>query len=347
MPACDDMYRYLWEGKVIGLGYSPFRLAPNAPALIPFRDSTWAFINHPDLPTLYPLFSEALFALLAKLAKAEWLFKVAFVAFDVGTFVFLRKLVRNANGTYSGEAQRIQASYFLNPLLILEIAGRGHLDSVIVFFNVVFLWALQTKRGWSPASLALGAMSKINSLALAPLLFLQMPWKRAVSWSIGIGCVIGISLFATGMIDTLNRFTTKFSYNNIMPFLIERSMPFLTAQSHHLIGGILLGLSGLTLFWRLRNAKIAQQALGFMGLLLVFSPTIHTWYLLWILPFAALTLSRPWLLCSGTIMISYIVVGQAYTSGHWQERPWLKIPEFLVPLIFGLVLYFKNRKLKS
>jgi hypothetical protein len=55
MPACDDMYRYLWEGKILNLGFSPFKLSPDAAGLVTFQDVNWPLINHPNLPTLYPI----------------------------------------------------------------------------------------------------------------------------------------------------------------------------------------------------------------------------------------------------------------------------------------------------
>ena len=79
-----------------------------------------------------------------------------------------------------------------------------------------------------------------------------------------------------------------------------------------------------------------------MGLMLLFSPTLHPWYLLWALPFAALCLSRPWLLLTGTVLITYEVYGRAHVTGHWQENPWLRLPEYLPPLF--LWLYLRWRK---
>ena len=37
----DDLYRYLWEGRLWLEGLNPYRLAPNDPELTPFRDDLW------------------------------------------------------------------------------------------------------------------------------------------------------------------------------------------------------------------------------------------------------------------------------------------------------------------
>ncbi len=344
MPACDDMYRYIWEGKILGLGFNPFQLSPDSPALAHFRDSNWALINHPNLPTLYPPVAEAIFALLARIHPTEWLFKSAFIAFDVASCLMLRLIILNHEAANAATRSRILAIYFLNPLLVLEIAGRGHFDSLPIFFNLVFFWSLQIEKAGSPIALALGALSKINSLALLPLLFFRLPIKRALAWSLALAALIFASFLATGMFHILGRFTTYFHYNSMVPFVIEKTLPFFPSVVQREIGWFLMAVCAAFLFVRLRHASLAQQALGFMGLLLVFSPTLHSWYLLWILPFAALTVSRFWLLLSGTIMITYLVYGRAYVTGQWLEIPWLRLPEFLPPIALWLFLKTKTQR---
>src|SRR4029079_243666 len=50
----DDLYRYLWDGKVLLHGINPYRYSPTAPELAGLRAALWPLINHPDLPTIYP-----------------------------------------------------------------------------------------------------------------------------------------------------------------------------------------------------------------------------------------------------------------------------------------------------
>ena len=349
MPPCDDIYRYIWEGKILGLGFNPYRLAPDSPALAQFRDSFWALINHPKLPSLYPPLTEALFTLLARVALSILLFKAAFAAFDVAAFLLLRAILRNFGDTPSAVAgptvrTRIEAVYFLNPLLILEIAGRGHFDSIPIFCNVAFLWALGAGRGWAPATLAFGALAKINSLALAPLLLLRLPWKKAVAWGLGIGVLVAGAIASSGMYELLGKFTSKFRYNGMVPFFLAKALPFLTAHGQRMALIAFIAAGTVYLFWRLRNEPMEHQALGFMGLLLLCSPTLHTWYLLWILPFAALTLSRPWLLFTGTILVTYLVYGRMQVTGVWREIPWLRLPEILPPIALWICLEIRSRR---
>ena len=379
MPPSDDMHRFIWEGKILAYGFNPFLAAPSDPSLAALRDANWALINHPDLPTLYPPVAQAFFFLLAKLGQSGLVFKLGFVVFDVLGFLVLRSIVRRkypgvgpgaahhnevavareGAGAREGAVARegagppaateapgayIQALYFLNPLLIFEIAGRGHFESLPVFLNLIFLGALMARKPWAPAALGLGALAKISSLALAPLLLFSLGWKRALLWGAALGAVVGGTLWVVGAFTVLGKFATRFHFNAAVPSLIDAARPFLSEAARRNLATLLFGLAVLLCLWFLRKAAPERQGLWFTGLLLLFSPTLHPWYLLWTLPFAALCVSRPWLLLTGTALVSYEVYGRFHVTGLWQERAWLRLPEYLPPLALLLYLAWGKRR---
>lgn len=344
------MHRFIWEGKILGYGFNPFMLAPNHESLAFLRDANWALINHQNLPTLYPPLAQALFFLLAKVGESPWVFKIGFLVFDVLGFLVLRSIVRKRYGPESAsdagtsaKGLRILAIYFLNPLLLFEIAGRGHFDSLPIFFNLVFLGALLDRKGWAPAALAMGAMTKISALALAPLLLFSLGWKRALAWGAVIAAVVGGSLWVVGAFTVLGKFATQFRFNAAFPSLIDSALPFLSADLRRNLSLALFGIAVLACLRIFRKEAPERQALWFMGLLLLFSPTLHPWYLLWLLPFVSLTASRPWLLLTGSVLITYEVYGRAHVTGLWRENPWIRLPEFLPPLCLFLYLQYTRR----
>lgn len=370
MPPSDDMHRFLWEGKILGYGFNPFIFAPNDPALAHLRDANWELINHAYLPSLYPPLAQGVFWLLAKIGNSIPVFKIGFAVFDVLGFFALHSLLRiraqaaaagaaaagagsagtetaasagpiSRNSRHAGIA-RILAVYFLNPLLIFEISGRGHFESLPILCNILFLGALLSRKAHAPAFLAMGAMAKISSLALAPLLPFSLGWKRAWLWGAAIGATVGGSLWAVGAFTVLGKFATKFRFNAAFPSLVDWALPFLSDGARRHLSMALFAIACLACLRLLRKAAPERQALWFMGLLLLFSPTLHPWYLLWALPFAALCLSRPWLLLTGTALITYEVYGRAHVTGHWQENPWMRLPEYLPPLCLWLYLRLKN-----
>ena len=60
----DDMNRYLWEGRVLINGISPYHHAPHDAALrhLAGNDPFHAAVNHPDMSAAYPPLMLALFS---------------------------------------------------------------------------------------------------------------------------------------------------------------------------------------------------------------------------------------------------------------------------------------------
>ena len=57
----DDIYRYLWDGRVQLAGVNPYAYAPDAPELMRLRTDEFASINHPSIPTIYPPLTQLAF----------------------------------------------------------------------------------------------------------------------------------------------------------------------------------------------------------------------------------------------------------------------------------------------
>src|SRR5215510_12433871 len=75
----DDMYRYIWDGRVQAQGISPYRYPPNAPALTYLRDTDiYPHINRKNVVTVYPPAAEAAYALLWRIVpdNVRW-FQIA------------------------------------------------------------------------------------------------------------------------------------------------------------------------------------------------------------------------------------------------------------------------------
>ena len=98
------------------------------------------------------------------------------------------------------------------------------------------------------------------------------------------------------------------------------------------VARILVGLAvvgwALWVGLRRRHEPPREQMLVLGGLLLL-SPTLHPWYLLWVLPFAALYRSWGWLLFGVTIPLAYATTGPDVT---WS----IKSIEYLPPLALML-----------
>lgn len=116
----DDLYRYVWDGRVLAAGHDPYAHAPDAPALAGLRDAHALRVNHPELPTIYPPLAIAAFALLSGLGplgpKLLGLLGHALLVVAVSR---LTPTTRHAQASFA---------VALNPLLLAEGPLNGHVD---------------------------------------------------------------------------------------------------------------------------------------------------------------------------------------------------------------------------
>jgi hypothetical protein len=85
----DDIYRYLWDGRVQQAGINPYRYAPQDDALAHLRTEEWRRINHPDIPTIYPPLMQLAFRFGAALSPTVLAQKLLFLACDLAVMLAL------------------------------------------------------------------------------------------------------------------------------------------------------------------------------------------------------------------------------------------------------------------
>ncbi|MBI3267129.1 MAG: hypothetical protein HYZ67_08815 [Chlamydiae bacterium] len=126
----DDIWRYIWEGKIQNFGYSPYLLSPGSHELEALRTFYWPFINHPDYSAIYPPLAELTFRICSGIAENPVLFTIA----DFGIICFLQNMLR-----FCGIPQHRLWWYAWNPLVIYSFSGGGHFDSLMIFFLLASL----------------------------------------------------------------------------------------------------------------------------------------------------------------------------------------------------------------
>jgi hypothetical protein len=222
----DDVYRYLWDGKVFAHGINPFEYAPeeindykmfkiNNPesfrALYDERnqeelallhklkwdnDTALTFmerINHPHVATLYPPLAQYVFRLVHNIHPDSILaMRSIFLAFDLIAMVFIVVTLHalGLNRNYS-------LVYFWSPLIIKETFNSTHLDIIGISCLCVSIYFLVRKHmAWSIFFLALSVLGKIYSGILLPF-YLQRSWliERKHAKSGWTGPVLHLSMF--------------------------------------------------------------------------------------------------------------------------------------------------------
>ena len=134
----DDMYRYVWDGRVQAQGISPYRYPPGASELASLRDSEiYPFINRKPAVTIYPPAAEAAFALLWRIwpDNVHW-FQAAMAAGGWLAGVLLLGLLRDL-----GLSPARALIYLWSPLLAFETAHSAHVDGLLLPLLVGAWWA--------------------------------------------------------------------------------------------------------------------------------------------------------------------------------------------------------------
>ena len=335
----DDMYRYVWDGRVQAHGISPYQYPPNAIELVDLWRSDraiWANINRPSSMTVYPPGAQIAFAAMWRIVGDSVIgFKTLFVIAELIGAWLLLKLLR----WFKQPPERLLI-YLWSPLLIFEIAQAGHLDGLMLLFLLLAFYARVTDRyGWLGVSL--GAATAIK-LFPAILLFALWPlprWYRAPrpwSWRSWRNAFVTIAGFAGVLV--IGYVTYAVQGANPLGFLPQYFGEnfnlglayglFELAKQWQVPGSTLVniitfgGLAILSLIFLVRPAASGREALlrcvWLIGWFTLTTQNLFAWYLLWLLPLIVLFVEpgkflglkfaplSAWLIFSGTIALSYL-----------------------------------------
>jgi hypothetical protein len=325
----DDMFRYLWDGRVAAAGISPYARAPKDPALESVAPELASRVAHREIVTVYPPAAQAAFRVFGESPK---MWKAFAAAADLSVVA----LLSSAGGTGAGFAS---ALYAFHPLPVTEAAGEGHLDSLGVALLLACLAHLsRNRRSLAGVAFAMSVLTKYVSLAAAIPLFRRGRWKFALSAAFAaaalwIAATKGGASPAGGMRDYAERWNFNSPVYNGAFALMERSeLPrkakdaflalkekwnhpawaqevfpyFYSAFFARALLGLVLAAALFAIGRRAR--ELSASVLASLGALLLLSPTLHPWYLLWVLPFAALRREPAFLFLSFAVPLAYALL---------------------------------------
>jgi hypothetical protein len=331
-----DLYRYVWEGRVVAHGLDPYHLSPRHPALAPLRDDTvYPRVNHPELATIYPPLAIGGFALVARLSGAPWAMKLWVVVHDLAVVLALLAWMRAR-----GAPATAVIAYAWNPLVLVEYAGSGHNDpTALVWLVLAFLW-MERRPTLSALALATGALVKLAPLLALPFLIRRWPWRARLIAVAVLGA--GLALFwaeTRGADSGLTAYWRAWRNNDLVfHALLAATGGFERARGAALL---IVAAVGAWAWWRGRGAEDATR-LSTRASFLV-GPVAHPWYLGWVLLFEPLGPSAPWVLLSLTAVLSYGVLAPPLEGGDFHLSLGWRGVEYGVPALVALVLAWGRR----
>ena len=327
----DDIHRYLWDGHVLTHGISPYAHPPAADALAGIRTPWHGEINHPDVPTIYPPLAQLLFAAVAATGGAVLGAKALWLGFDLGCGLLLQRI---ATRTGRNPAP-VLVWYLWSPLLVVETAWSAHFDAVGLFFvAAVILFAgsggrdrARTRSAAIGALLAAAATVKFVPAAALPALVRRHGRTALVAFA--AVCAAFYLPFAgagpAALTEGLRTYARHWSANEGAFALIEALMGD-PVRGRVAAGALVLAVVAWVTW---RGFSIERALLWIIGAGLLLSPTVHPWYVLWVLPMAALRGHRPFLLLGGLAFLGYWGLASYEATGVWPQPAWTRAAMWL------------------
>lgn len=286
MEPGDDIWRYVWEGRIGIEGFNPYLWAPDAGALLHLRDpDAWPRVGHATLTTVYPPLAQMAFRAISWASDGPMAFRLAFAAADLGVaWVLCRRFGIGACLLYAW-----------NPLVVYSFAGGGHYDSLFLLALVGSL-ALEDGRGlrWATGSLLLGASIAIK-WASGPLA-LWWVWRawREGGWRAAVPtaalCALPVALCWTAFFPGTawhqlgpHEWVTFAKSAQLLPYLLEVALGGMAPPNQVWLIPVL----GLAAWIARRGGDAVVAAERFFFGLMVLAPAVHGWYFTWYIAAAA------------------------------------------------------------
>ncbi|MBI3324801.1 MAG: hypothetical protein HYZ92_05925, partial [Candidatus Omnitrophica bacterium] len=316
----DDVYRYLWDGRVQQAGIDPYRYAPDDEALRGLRDDAWSLINHREIPTIYPPLMQLAFRVGAALSPTILTQKIIFLLCDVAIMAVLAWWLPCV-----GVSSLMSLVYAWHPLVVVEVAGSGHNDPLGVLWLVIGLALWSARRPVAATTaLAVAFLSKLFTALLWP--FYALRHRRFLP--VFLAAVVLAALWCRGsphLGQGLGYSSRAWEFNSslyrlMLPLL---GTPLLTRS---VCAGILLVVGIMA---ARRTDDLVQYTCWILQAAMLVTPVLEPWYLLWLIPLLCLRFSWAWLSFSGLVMFSYTVLVDYVSDGIWRIPSWTFWIEYL------------------
>ena len=369
----DDVYRYLWDGKVFAHGINPYLFAPNSPALSSLQDTIYyTNINHPGVPASYPPAAQLFFLINYWIGNQVLIWKIILLIVEMISVLFMVKLI----DYFSMNRLRL-AIYYLNPLVIIETYSSGHFEVIGICFLIIALYYFYQNKSFKflTATIMAILVKFIPFIIILP--FLKNKFWNKVLTIVGVVIIVLLifSLDGAMPIAGIISYTNRWEFNgalykaftSIINFLgvVDKEWIsltysgrvetiYITSAFYYKIMAFIAMLvilvdqmKKLKMTASFRGINYFQASFFVCATLLLLSPTLYPWYLIWLIPFLIFLPNWSWLFFTMLIQLSYYVLQNYHTNGVWEESNVILFLQYFP--FYGLLIfeYLDKRKIKG
>ncbi len=333
----NDVYRYLWEGKVIANGYNPYVLSPDNSSLKSLQDNVYHKVTYKNIPAIYPPASQVVFT-ISHFVFGESLIglKIIYLVFELITMIFLLKLL-----LLKKKKLYLLFLYAWLPLPIMEYFINAHLDVIGLTFFIMYLFYLEKENIWiSSITFALAFLSKLFPIILIPLIVKKLGIKKSIFFT-GIFFLVSLIFYIPfiyndfHILTALTNYLSNWEFNGSVYQILK--IFIINTKTVHIICGILLITSILIISFKYKN--FLNAAIGVMICFFAFSSTLYPWYLGW------LAVLNPFVEFYSVLSLLFTINFSNFTplAAVWHEYRWVLIVEYVPFYLLLLWDLFENK----
>lgn len=309
----DDIYRYVWDGRVQAAGINPYRYIPADESLAHLRDEKiYPNINRRDYAhTMYPPVAEAAFLLITRISESVTWMKVAMVAFEaVAVWALVQLLV-----SFGFARQRVLI-YAWHPLVIWEFAGSGHVDALAIAFIALAL-LVHRKHGETLTGILLACATcvKLFPAVLFPALYKHRRWKMPLAFVITIlfAYLPYLSVGPLGTLGFLPGYASERGMMNGEQFFLLSVVRRLFSANVPVYAYLIFVVTVLAVLsmWLLRDSgsddvRYLRNGLMMATVFTVLLSPHFSWYFAWLIPFLCFIPSLPVFYLTSASFVLYL-----------------------------------------
>ncbi len=290
-----DVFSYLSYDRLGVLhGLNPYTSAPSA---IPHDAAAMRVEDFRDASSVYgPLFTLGTYPLAwIGVPAALWAMKALCAAAMLGIVAIAGRLAQLRGVSPA----RATAFVGLNPLVLVHVVGGPHNDALMVLALCIgVLFVADGRPATAGASFAVAAAIKASAVFVAPFAFLGARPQRSVLYGGAVAAALavgaGLAVFGTDVAHGLVSgpgSQAHTSYHSV-PALLNRALGLELGLAKALMLAGLGLLVAWLLYWTARGGDWVRAAAWCGAGILLASPYVTPWYVLWPLPLVAVARDR-------------------------------------------------------
>ena len=335
----DDIYRYIWDGKIQNAGINPYLYKPTDNNLKSLHSSVLPDkMNFKEMKTIYFPLSQWLFYSGYKLSGENyWGYKLLLLVFELMTFYALYILLKELNI----ELKNILL-YVLCPLPIIQFAVDAHLDGFgLPILLLAIYYYTKEKKTLSAILLGLSFSIKPVGIIMIPVFFLaEKNFKDRLKFLfipfIAFGFQFIPYIFTTNPFEAFLIYTKNWFYNGLVFNFLNHFIH--NNQTSRMICSGMLFILVLPIYFS--KKKWEDKIYYSLIMLMIFSPVVHPWYIAWVAIFISLNQKWSAIVFTAACSLTSFTLINYISTGVWKDYWLVQLVEYISLIIFICLEFF-------